>query len=615
MNSLKICLLMVTLLMSLALSTGAEHAWREIDSPHFTVICNASEKDGRDAAADLERIRTTVARVLPGVRQEPNVPIIAFVTAEEDTFATLVPIYRERPQGSKPNSIFQPGRDWNFIVMRVAFRVSSEYHLKFDYAGMVAGLSFPRAPLWLRSGFAQFFAISEITDDYAKVGQAAPRYIARLAGGSLTPPKRLVTVGTNSPEYKDPEKRWEFDAESWGLFHYLMLGDEGAHRKQLQNYLQLLSQGKRYLEAAEGAFGDLGKLQDKLEAYYHRRTLPFAHVDVPHQDSSSRLETHALSTAASNAWLAEYYLRFRRKTEAKPLIDSALAESSAPGIAHEAMGIYDLGEADYENALKEFSAATAADSSLYLAYYYKGVLSSYGKSPSEIPENSVRDLRRATEIAPRYAPALLQLARLLVRTAGNVNDALVYARRAVEAAATIDRYHLAYANILLKASAGEEAEAEARQTLSDELSPVEESSATEILRFAQECKPGNPCKALDWHEFESSSPASSLPPASGAASPGAGQDSTVQLKVRGIIRVLTCSPDGKALTLTSNGKDMTFNVTKTTRIMSPETFWMSTAYLDICKHLAGEPAQVTYKPGPSDAPAQEATSIEIQDRY
>jgi hypothetical protein len=154
MRHLRICILLSALLAGFAGPASADRAWVEIQSPHFTVICNGSEKQGRDAAVDLERTRTVLIKALPGIRQDPNVPIIVFVTTDEDTFAALVPAYRERPQGSKPNSWIQSGRDRNYIVMRVAFRVSSEYQLKFDYAAMMASINFPRAPLWFRAGFA-----------------------------------------------------------------------------------------------------------------------------------------------------------------------------------------------------------------------------------------------------------------------------------------------------------------------------------------------------------------------------------------------------------------------------------------------------------------------------
>jgi tetratricopeptide (TPR) repeat protein len=108
--------------------------------------------------------------------------------------------------------------------------------------------------------------------------------------------------------------------------------------------------------------------------------LPFALVPIPRKDYERQLERLNLATAESDAWLAEYHLRFKRTAEAKVLIDAALAENPDLALGHEAMGTYDILLGDYRNALKEFSAATAADPSLYLSFYSKGVLFSYWKA-------------------------------------------------------------------------------------------------------------------------------------------------------------------------------------------------------------------------------------------
>ena len=204
MRILKKFVMLVVLIGCSTLGPPAEHPWFEIRSPHFIAICNGSEKDGRDATVDLERMRAVFMKALPGLRQDPNVPIVVFMTPDESTFATLVPIYRERPGGNKPYSMFQRGRDRNYIVLRVGFRTSTEFSVKYDYAGLLAGVNFGRAPLWFRTGVAEFFAVSEITEDQGKVGMPSPRFVRRLETMHLVPFPRLMAVGTNSPEYIDP---------------------------------------------------------------------------------------------------------------------------------------------------------------------------------------------------------------------------------------------------------------------------------------------------------------------------------------------------------------------------------------------------------------------------
>jgi hypothetical protein len=614
MKILRLWMVLAAVMVFSAGRAAADRPWVEIQSPHFTIVCNGSEKEGREAAVDLERTRAVLMTLLSNVHQDPNVPIVVFVTADENTFANLVPIYNQRAQGSKPSSIFRTGRDRNYIVMRVVFRGSSEYQLKYDYAGMMAGINFRGAPIWLLSGFAEFFAQSEIEDTKAKIGLPIPRHVQRIEKVPLIPLPKLFTMGTNSEEYKDPEQRWVFDSESWGLFHYLLLGENGAHRAELMKYLDLLSHGKKRLDAAQEAFGDLKKLQDKLLPYYALKAYPILQLDLSKENYGAQLSSRNLSLAESNAWIAEFYLRYKRQTDAKPLIDAALSNNPNAPRAHESQGIYDLELANYDDALKEFSAATALDSSLYLAYYYKAIVSSYWKAPTEVPESSEQDLRHSLETAPRYAPAALALARLLVRRDGNFVEAEQFARRAVEAEPGIPRYQLAYANILLLGGNKNQAEHEAAGALENELSPLEGESARAILQFALDCKAGGPCKALGRSESGSSRDAAAML-LTGAATPGGASTDPPMNRAEGEVRMIECTPEGRIATLASSGKELKFNMAKTARVSWPDTFWLDPAYLNVCKHFVGELAVATYKdagPGPE---FQGATALEVQDRY
>jgi hypothetical protein len=557
MRTARLCILLAITLAFPFGRAAAEHPWVQVQSPHFTVICNGSEKDGRETAAHLERMRLVLIKTLPSIRQDPNVPVIVFAMPDENTLATLDPAYWHRPPGGRPSSWTQSGRDRNYIVMRIGYGVLMEYQLKWDYADLMANVNFPRAPLWFRTGFADFFAVSEIENDKAKIGLPSATYAERLQYASLIPFPRLFAVRTNSTEFTDPDVRPKFAAESWGLFHYLLLGDKGAHLAQLENYLQFLSHGKKQLDAAQGAFGDLRKLQDKLGSYYAQRAFPAAEMKLSGQDYADQLAVRVLPQSESNAWLAEYHLRSKRQPEAKTLIDAALAANSNEPRAHEAKGLYNSQSPDYENALKEFSAAAAGDASLYLSYYYKGILSSYWKSAPEIPEGSERDLRRAVDLMPTYAPASLAAARLIARKGGDLADAVSFARAASESEPGIPRYALAYANILLLAGDGSRAEAQARQVLESELSPLEKESATAILKLAQDCKPGSACKGLGHLEFGSAAE-SSITVNAEAAVPGtaAADVSAPVYRLQGVMQKIVCTDDGKTATLASGENDI-----------------------------------------------------------
>jgi hypothetical protein len=260
---------LIVAILCFAFRTSGDHPWFEIRSPHFSVICNASEKDGRDAAVDLERTRTVMIKSLPSLSHDPSAPLVVFVTADDSALAALTPKSWE----GKQFGIVQRGRDHIYIVMRIGSRISTEFLAKYDYAALLAGLNFYRAPLWFRAGVAEFFGVSEIAEDQAKIGMPSYRFVQRLRedprrlqATAMIPLPRFFVVTTNSPEYRDPDLRWAFAAQSWGLFHYLILGDNGEHKPQREHYLQLLVHGKKQLDAAKEAFGDLGKTPGQIRA-------------------------------------------------------------------------------------------------------------------------------------------------------------------------------------------------------------------------------------------------------------------------------------------------------------------------------------------------------------
>ncbi|MGA8222041.1 MAG: hypothetical protein WB780_10345 [Candidatus Acidiferrales bacterium] len=621
---------------------AADHPWIEVKSDHFTVLCNSGEKDAREAAADLERIRLVLFKILPGFRADPNAPVVVFVTADDNLYGSLVPDYNKRSRSDKNYSVVRPGRDLNLIVSKSGIFQGgraqgelvlpagvvepTEYKMKWDYADLVSGVNFHRAPFWFRSGLGDFFSLSVITDNEAKLGLPLRSFTQITSRGLMIPLSTLVTMTTRSPEYKEEVQQRSFYAESWALFHYLMLADEGAHRPQLEHYLQLLAQGKKHLDAAQEAFGDLVKLQDKLTIYFRSYEYPYIALPLPPPDSGQEFAVYTLTAAESNSWLAEYYLHSKRTTEAKPLIDAALAAEPSLARAHEAMGLYYVLQVDYLNALKEFSAATAGDSKLFLSFYYKGVLSSFGKSGTEIPPSSETDLRRAVELNPMYAPASMALARVIIHRGGNAAEAVAFARQAVESEHDIVRYHLAYADILLQAGDVAKAEAEAQQSLENTLPFSEEEDAKSLLALAQACKPGGPCKSMASNPTTANTPAPA-PESNDADATAAGTSEAAAAsgindaaaapvsRIRGVVRSLACSADGKVLTLAVGEKILTFNTTKTTRMSTPETFWLAPSYIDVCKHFAGEPAEVSYRDGRPDSRPLEATSIQILDRF
>ena len=63
----------------------------EVRSPHFLVLTNSSEKDGRHVAGQLERMRAVFHTLLPASNDDNEPPITVFALRDKKSFESLEP--------------------------------------------------------------------------------------------------------------------------------------------------------------------------------------------------------------------------------------------------------------------------------------------------------------------------------------------------------------------------------------------------------------------------------------------------------------------------------------------------------------------------------------------
>src|SRR5512133_1861505 len=110
---------MLFLVAALAVSSSPARAgeaqWIEIQSPHFSVITNAGERRGKDAAVRFEQMRAVFGALM--VKANVNLPvplqIVAFRNGKE--FKQVVPLWHGKPIDVA--GLFQPGQDRCFIML------------------------------------------------------------------------------------------------------------------------------------------------------------------------------------------------------------------------------------------------------------------------------------------------------------------------------------------------------------------------------------------------------------------------------------------------------------------------------------------------------------------
>lgn len=252
-------------------------AWLRVDSPHFVVVSDANEKKAWGVAVALERFRAEVAG--PDDPAEADLPTTIIAFDDEKSFRP----YNRRPDG-KPATyvgIFATSSDGNFIGMSLdpdADPYGTIYH---EYVHWLNSKKSIEIPLWLEEGMAEYYSTFRVEDDRIVIGQPVEHHAVLLAVEPMLSFTELFEVGApgNGPQMIDArseeERRGMFYAESWALFHYLMLGQPELQPK-LRAFLEGWAGSVNPNAAWKSAFGvDYEPVERALREYVRGATFPY----------------------------------------------------------------------------------------------------------------------------------------------------------------------------------------------------------------------------------------------------------------------------------------------------------------------------------------------------
>src|SRR4029077_11977588 len=306
--------------------------WVKVTSPHFTVVSNSSIKDARDVAAGFEQIHAVFALVLPGLRTDSGAETIMMAAKDEKTFAQMLPLFEKKRAGYLAGE-FHKGWEKDYVVIRLDLPGQTRTVVYHEYIHKLLHLNFTRLPVWLDEGLAEFFANSELRSNDMFVGVPSPR-IPILRARTLYPLPTILSATQSSPYYRDEDKIGMFYAESWGLTHFLMFGDNMGHGQRMNAYLQALQKGVASEAAFEQAFGDPKQVQKQFENYVGRFAFLAFRIDKPKVDISA-FNGGPLSVAETDTALGGFFTYIHQLDLANERLTAALHENSEPALAHE----------------------------------------------------------------------------------------------------------------------------------------------------------------------------------------------------------------------------------------------------------------------------------------
>jgi tetratricopeptide (TPR) repeat protein len=444
-TALFVCLGFVVLFAP-GLSVAEHHEnWIEIQSPHFMVLSNAGESEGRKAALEFEEIRALFQHLYPTLRVDSGKPTIVFALKNEDSLKLLIPSYGQNSKGMHVGGFYHPSYDKNFAVIRTDIRGTGPlgnrtlYH---EYTHAYFRYNFRGLPMWLDEGLAEYYGNTSIDSKEAGVGMPNETQIRTLKENPLLPIDQLVTIDRTSPLYNTREHSGIFYAESWALVHYLMISPDVREQDLLNKYLRALHATDDPIEAANQSFGDLKKFSEKLNGYIRQFSFLYRRVPLQAKLSEKDFTARKLSAAEGVLGVADYLLRSSHLPEGlEQLHEVEKLDPATPGY-HSEFGHYHLLKADFGNAEKELQAAIAANANDIPAHIDMAFV--YLRRDSYTKESTPKiraELEKVLSLSPDFAPAQ---AFLSIAYAQEPNKDTDKAFKAAQRASELEPGNLAY---------------------------------------------------------------------------------------------------------------------------------------------------------------------------
>jgi tetratricopeptide (TPR) repeat protein len=367
---------MITVVACAAILSGGTAAWAAdkwvtVRSPHFVLVGNASESRIRRMASDLEQCRAAFAMLLPTAGQQSTIGTTVLVFKDDASFTPFKPLYKGKP--ANVAGYFMPGQDQHFIALNGDIDTPTVIYHEFVHS--LAAQATRRLPLWLNEGLAEFYSTFQASSNGMTVdlGRPVVTHVALLRQRTLMPLNALLAVDHNSPDYNEESKQGMFYAQSWALVHYLIVGNGGKRRPQLEQYLTLVAGGAAIDESFRSAFQiDYAGLERELIGYLRLFTMEYYKVTFAERIADDRvMRSSPISPGEVAAYRGDLLTHMGRADAAEKELATAIALDPALSAPYRSMGVLRLREKKDKEALDFFAKAAqgdAADARAHLLY-------------------------------------------------------------------------------------------------------------------------------------------------------------------------------------------------------------------------------------------------------
>lgn len=587
--------ILLFLLHSLTIAAASEKPWTEVRSQHFRVLTNGSTQDATKVAKEFEQLRWVFATRFPGARLESGAPFTVFATRDSATAKGLDPA-TWRTMGERLAGVFHHGQERQFALVRLdTFWGNGAKEVVYhEYAHSILHMTFRWLPRWLDEGTAEFYGYTRFEDNKIYLGAPTERFRALHS----RVPDSIEEIMGSKPLSRPYDGEF-FYAESWALVHFLIYGPGMDGGKKLEQFVNLLQEGKDQRKAFQQAFGDPADLNKDLststwapDGELNTGTVGQAFsvtvLKSPPQINEKEFSIRTISLAETQAELASYHLWTRDHEGARSLTEEALKNDPKLGLAHEELAFLDFADGKDAEAASEFAQAYAFDNKLYLSQFAKTMMSGLTTSNKVQDMNALgSELGKVLQINPLFSPAYVQLAKLAYRE-GDFPTALMISRKAEEFDPSLAGYHLLSGQILLHMGKGSEA-ADAARFVADRWGGPDHNEAVEL-----------------WSKVPAADRTGD------ALSKVVPKDTK---EAEGLVKTIACSDKEQefSLALEHGGHLLMFRHKAGFPVGFSDTIWYGGDHFDRCRHIEGLRAIVHYRAANDATYAGDIVELELRD--
>jgi Tfp pilus assembly protein PilF len=616
----RIVLLFLGLATALAPACAKTESWIQVSSPHFVVVTNANEKQGRRVADQFERMRSVFHAAFPKAQVDPGTPIIVLAIRDEKDFKALEPEAYLAKGSLKLGGLFLRTADKNYVLMRLDAEGEHPYAVVYhEYTHLLLSGLAEFMPLWLNEGLAEFYQNTDIHEKDALLGEPSSDDILWLRQNRLLPLATLFTVDHNSPYYHEENKGSIFYAESWALTHYLKMNDFDHKTQRLSDYLTLVSQQVDPVTAATRAFGDLKHLQDELESYIRQSGFRYLKFATTTEVDDSAFKVQPLSGAQSDAVRADFLAYNSRTADAESLLTHVLQEDPNNLSAHETKGFLEFRQGHLDAAKKWYAQAVQLDSKSYLAHYYFAAITMSGARDASDQEQVENSFRAAIKLNPSFGPAFDRLAVFLAMRNKSLDEARMMELTAISLEPANMGYRINMANIWMAMEKGQSAVEVLRYAAKLAKTPQDTQLVESALLNAQEYAENQArfdaqTRRLNEEEKAGSAPAVSTTSDENIPHLAHRPDFVPRGPHRflvGVLKSVHCDNPALDLTVYSGGKLVALHIDNYFKLPFSALGFQPAKDLNPCADLENRPAKVEYVESANPAATARLISVEL----